>query len=91
MRLGKRCRFRAGGAGDTLHECQEAQSSGRADVVLDAPPLGFALRGETHLAYQVAGTGPPEIVFVGGSMATTMAWDDPATAKGFRRLASFRA
>ena len=57
--------------------------------MLDAPPIEFALRGETHLAYQVAGTGPPEIVFVGGSMATTLAWEDPATSKGFRRLASF--
>jgi class 3 adenylate cyclase len=57
--------------------------------VLDAPRIEFALRNGTHLAYQVAGAGPPEIVFVGGSMATTLAWEDPATAKGFRRLASF--
>ena len=57
--------------------------------MLDAPRIDFALRDGTHLAYQVAGTGPPEIVYVGGSMATTLAWEDPATAKGFRRLASF--
>jgi class 3 adenylate cyclase/pimeloyl-ACP methyl ester carboxylesterase len=57
--------------------------------MLDAPGISFAIRDGTHLAYQVAGTGPPEIVFVGGSMATTLAWDDPAMAKGFRRLASF--
>ena len=57
--------------------------------MLDAPRIAFALRNGTHLAYQVAGSGSPDIVFVGGSMATTMAWEDPATAKGFRRLASF--
>ena len=47
------------------------------------------MRGDVHLAYQVAGSGPPDIVFVGGSMATTLAWEEHATAKGFRRLASF--
>ena len=47
------------------------------------------MRDGAHLAYQVAGTGPHEIVFVGGSMATSLAWDDPATARGLRRLASF--
>ena len=47
------------------------------------------MRDGAHLAYQVAGTGPREIVFVGGSMATSLAWDDPATAKGLRRLANF--
>ena len=52
--------------------------------MLDAPRIEFAVRDGTHLAYQVAGSGPPEIVFVGGSMATTLAWEDPATAKGFR-------
>jgi class 3 adenylate cyclase/pimeloyl-ACP methyl ester carboxylesterase len=57
--------------------------------VLDAPRTETALRDGTHLAYQVAGSGPPEIVFVGGSMATTLAWEDPAMAKGFRRLAGF--
>ena len=65
------------------------KGSGRASSVLDAPRIAFALRNGTHLAYQVAGSGSPDIVFVGGSMATTMAWEDPATAKGFRRLASF--
>ena len=57
--------------------------------MLAPPRIQFAVRNETHLAYQVGGQGPPDIVFVGGSMATTLGWDDPATAKGFRRLASF--
>jgi pimeloyl-ACP methyl ester carboxylesterase len=57
--------------------------------VLTAPDIQFAQRGRTHLAYQVAGTGPPDIVYVGGAYATTLAWDQHATARGFRRLASF--
>ena len=57
--------------------------------MLAPPRIQFAVRNGTHLAYQVGGQGPPDIVFVGGSMATTLGWDDPATAKGFRRLASF--
>jgi class 3 adenylate cyclase len=58
-------------------------------AVLTAPPIQFAQNKECHLAYQVAGTGPPDLVFVGGSFATTMAWDEHASARGFRRLASF--
>jgi class 3 adenylate cyclase len=57
--------------------------------VLAAPPIEFARSGGGHLAYQVAGTGPPDLVFVGGSFATTLAWDEHASARGFRRLASF--
>jgi class 3 adenylate cyclase len=57
--------------------------------VLVAPSIQFAQRGGTHLAYQVAGTGPPDIVYVGGSWAATLAWDEHATSRGLRRLASF--
>ena len=57
--------------------------------MLAPPRIQFAVRNGTHLAYQVGGEGPPDLVFVGGSMATTLGWDDPVTAKGFRRLASF--
>ncbi len=55
-----------------------------------APPRPeFARRDGLHLAYQVAGAGPPDLVFVGGSFATTMAWEEHAASRGFRRLASF--
>lgn len=57
--------------------------------MLAAPPIRFAERNGVHLAYQSAGEGPPEIVYVGGSFATTQAWEEPAYAKGLRRLASF--
>ena len=57
--------------------------------MLAAPAVQFARRGETHLAYQVVGSGPPDIVYVGGSFASTVGWDEAATSRGFRRLASF--
>lgn len=54
-----------------------------------APAVQFAERGPTHLAYQVAGVGPPDIVYVGGSFAASVAWEEGASSRGFRRLASF--
>jgi class 3 adenylate cyclase/pimeloyl-ACP methyl ester carboxylesterase len=57
--------------------------------MLAPPAIKFAQHGDTHLAYQSAGSGPPDLVFVGGSFATTLAWDEPAPARAFRRLASF--
>ena len=57
--------------------------------MLAPPPIEFVVRDGLHLAYQSAGCGPPSIVFVGGSMAMSVQWEEPATAKGLRRLASF--
>jgi class 3 adenylate cyclase/pimeloyl-ACP methyl ester carboxylesterase len=57
--------------------------------VLEAPEIHFVKRGNVHLAYHVAGVGPPDIVFVGGSVSTTLAWREHASARGLRRLASF--
>jgi class 3 adenylate cyclase len=57
--------------------------------MLAPPPIEFAVRDGIHLAFQTAGSGPTQIVFVGGSWATSVAWNEHATAKSFRRLASF--
>lgn len=57
--------------------------------MLDPPNIEFTRNGATHLAYQVAGAGPPDIVFVGGSFASSIEWGETAPARGFRRLASF--
>jgi class 3 adenylate cyclase/pimeloyl-ACP methyl ester carboxylesterase len=57
--------------------------------MLEAPNIHFAKRGNVHLAYHVTGIGPPDIVFVGGSFSTTLAWREHASARGLRRLASF--
>ncbi len=57
--------------------------------MLAPPPIEFALRNGTHLAYQTVGSGPTQIVYVAGSIATTLAWEEHETARSFRRLASF--
>jgi class 3 adenylate cyclase/alpha-beta hydrolase superfamily lysophospholipase len=57
--------------------------------MLAPPPVEFAVRNGTHIAYQAAGSGPAQIVFVAGSIATTLAWDEHETARSFRRLANF--
>ena len=57
--------------------------------MLSPPEVQFAVRNGLHLAYQVAGEGPPDMVFVGGAVSTSLSWQQPAPAKGLRRLASF--
>jgi class 3 adenylate cyclase len=58
-------------------------------AVLTPPDVQFARRGPTHLAFQVSGAGPPDMVFVGGSFSTTQFWAEASYAHGLRRLASF--
>jgi class 3 adenylate cyclase/pimeloyl-ACP methyl ester carboxylesterase len=57
--------------------------------MLAPPPVEFVVRRGVHIAYQSAGSGPPDIVFVGGAMAMSVQWEQAATAKSLRRLASF--
>jgi class 3 adenylate cyclase/esterase/lipase len=66
-----------------------AHSVGARLAVLTPPDIQFARHGSTHLAYQVSGSGPPDLVFVGGSSSTTQFWAESSYAYGFRRLASF--
>jgi pimeloyl-ACP methyl ester carboxylesterase len=50
----------------------------------------YAKSGEVHIAYQVMGSGPPDVVFVPGFVSNVEAnWQSPRRAKFFERLASF--
>lgn len=50
----------------------------------------YAKAGDVHIAYQVIGEGPFDLVFVPGILANLdYWWEDPATSRFFRRLASF--
>jgi class 3 adenylate cyclase len=50
----------------------------------------YAKSGDVHIAYQVIGDGPVDLVFVPGWIThVELAWDDPAEAAFRRRLASF--
>jgi pimeloyl-ACP methyl ester carboxylesterase len=50
----------------------------------------YAKSGDVHIAYQVVGDGPVDLVFVPGWIThVELAWDDPFEAAFRRRLASF--
>jgi len=73
----------------TLLACAPDQGSWRGSPVFDPPPIEFAVRDGFNLAYQVAGDGPTEIVYVAGSTAMSQSWQDSDTWRGLRRLGSF--
>jgi pimeloyl-ACP methyl ester carboxylesterase len=54
------------------------------------PETRYAKSGDVHIAYQVLGEGPIDLVFVPGFVSNVEAtWDHPGRAAFFRRLASF--
>ena len=54
------------------------------------PETRYARCGDLHIAYQVVGEGPPDLVFVPGVVShVEHQWDEPLQAAFFRRLASF--
>ena len=54
------------------------------------PQTRYARNGGCHLAYQVVGDGPFDLVFSPGFVSNVeYCWEDPRLAQWFRRLASF--
>lgn len=54
------------------------------------PPTHYAKAGDLNIAYQVLGDGPLDLVSVHGWVSNLeTAWDQPALARFYRRLASF--
>jgi pimeloyl-ACP methyl ester carboxylesterase len=60
-------------------------------VVADVPETRYAKTGDgVHIAYQVAGEGPLDVVFLSlGATHVELAWEMPLFARVFWRLASF--
>ena len=60
-------------------------------IVADEPETRYARTPDgVHIAYQVVGDGPFDLVAVPGYVShVEMAWDDPATANFLRGLSSF--
>ena len=60
-------------------------------MVVDVPETRYAKTGDgVHIAYQVVGDGPIDLVFVPGWVShVEWAWENPSYARFFRRLASF--
>jgi pimeloyl-ACP methyl ester carboxylesterase len=50
----------------------------------------YAKSGDVHIAYQVVGSGPPDVVFVPGFVSNVEAtWQSPVRTNFFQRIASF--
>lgn len=54
------------------------------------PQTRYAKSGDVHIAYQVVGDGPRDLVFVPGAWShCDLMWEDPAWARFAARLATF--
>jgi class 3 adenylate cyclase/predicted alpha/beta hydrolase len=54
------------------------------------PETQYVRSGDVHIAYQVVGDGPLDIVYVPGWVShVELAWELPELARGFERLTSF--
>jgi pimeloyl-ACP methyl ester carboxylesterase len=57
---------------------------------VDRPETRYALSDGVHIAYQVVGTGPFDLVYVPGWVSNVeMMWEEPRLAAFLERLASF--
>src|SRR6185312_3371757 len=67
----------------------ELRVGSRASAVT-ALPIRYAENGDIHIAYQVVGDGPLDLVCVMGAMTNlNVLWDDPDYRRLFQQLASF--
>jgi class 3 adenylate cyclase/alpha-beta hydrolase superfamily lysophospholipase len=54
------------------------------------PETRYARSGRHHIAYQIVGDGPLDLVFVPGFVShVELSWEDPGLTRYFTRLASF--
>jgi class 3 adenylate cyclase len=54
------------------------------------PETRYAKSGDVHIAYQVIGSGPLDLVYIPGFVShLELAWDNPSIAHIFERLSSF--
>ena len=57
---------------------------------MDRPKTRYARSGDLRIAYQVHGSGPHDIVFIGGTQASVeTAWQFPEAVRLFERLGRF--
>lgn len=61
-----------------------------SDSVATVPTTRYARSGDVHVAYQVLGDGPIDVVYVPGWIShLEYGWQQPRVANFFRRLAAF--
>jgi pimeloyl-ACP methyl ester carboxylesterase len=57
---------------------------------MTAPQTKYAKSGGVHIAYQVVGEGPLDLVLIPGLIShLELAWEEPTLARSLQRLASF--
>ena len=60
------------------------------DLVVDTPRTSYAKSGDVHVAYQVLGDGPVDLVYVQGAFTHIgVMWELPAFQRFCQRLSSF--
>lgn len=58
--------------------------------IMQPPPTKFAKSGDAHIAYQVVGSGPLDLLYVAGWVSNVeLAWQDASYARFLGRLTSF--
>ena len=67
-----------------------AGPTGSRIAVVDLPQTRYARSGDVHIAYQVVGDGPPDLIYVPGWVShLDYFWEEPGYARFLRRLTSF--
>src|SRR5437870_4428975 len=62
----------------------------RSSDVSEIPKIRYAKSGDVHVAYQVVGDGPLDLVCVPAAFSHLECWwEEPSSARFWRRLASF--
>ncbi len=57
--------------------------------MIDASDIQYAVNGDVHLAYQTAGTGPPDIAFIWGPFSNVeVVWEHPPARRTLERFSS---
>src|SRR6266850_1930156 len=55
-----------------------------------APPVRYAKSGDLQIAYQVVGSGPPDLIWTTGATSNLdLFWEQPHFVRMFERFASF--
>ena len=63
---------------------------GTLGTVLSIPETRYVKSGDVHVAYQVVGDGPRDLVFLSSwDLAIDFLWDEPSQLRFFEQLASF--
>ena len=58
--------------------------------MFEPPPTQYATAGDFHIAYQVVGEGPIDVMFVPGLVSNIeLAWEEPLQSSFLQGLASF--